>query len=61
MPEQERFTKIVVAMQHVPPNNLSVNHAPKAASAREDKCWIRTENASALLGAPVCTKEGSTR
>ena len=58
---QERFTKNVVAIRHVPAQDPSVNRALKAASAQKDKCWIRKENASTLLIAAVYTKERNTR
>ena len=35
---QERFTKSVVAIRHVPAKDPGVNRALKAASARKDKC-----------------------
>lgn len=60
MTGQERFTKVVVATRLVPDKDSSVNRAPKAVSARKDKCWIRTENVSTLLGATVFTKERNT-
>ena len=58
---QERHTESVVAIRHVPARDPNVNHALKAASAREGKCWIRTENASTLLAADVLTEESNTR
>ena len=61
MSGQERFTNSVVAIRHVPAKDPSVNRVLKAASAREDESWIRTENASTLLSADVPTEERNTR
>lgn len=61
MSGQGRLTKSVVAIRHVPAKDPSVNLVLKAASAREGKCWIRTENASTLLNANVPIEEGNTR